>query len=104
MSNSTSYEEVQLIPCDENITQFIYIQNDESIPSTSTGYLTIKQEPEISILPDNYVNVIPAVEEIPEVQEVVEEQAVYAYEITRNDKGELECPGEYYYSHLINFN
>lgn len=69
---------------DENITQFIIQKNDqlESIPSTSSSsieFLNIKHEPELMLQSE-------VIEE--EVQEVVEEeQAVYAYEITRNERG-----------------
>lgn len=83
------------IPLDESITQFIIQKSelDSTLPSTShdINYLTIKQEQEV-ILPDLNLVIPQEVITTDEVQEVVEEASVYAYEITRNERGELECP------------
>lgn len=86
-SSFTILSSESIVPLDdENITQFIIQKNDdqlESIPSTSSSshieYLNIKHEPELIMSSE--------VIEEEEVQEVVEEQAVYAYEITRNERG-----------------
>lgn len=82
LDNSFTILSSESIPLDdENIQQFI-IQKNDDIPSTSSSnieFLNIKQEPELMLSHE--------VIEEEEVQEVVEEQAVYAYEITRNERG-----------------